>query len=59
MQAEFVEGVARYLAGISGAERRRLLEEIKADPTTDKLKRFWTLKQRSNQDLPDKDDQGH
>jgi len=44
MQAEFVDGVGRYLAHINSAERRRLLEEMKEAPSTDKLKRFWTLK---------------
>lgn len=59
MQAEFVEGVARYIAGANSALRRRLLAEIKEEPSTEKLKRFWALKQQSHEDLADNDDQGN
>lgn len=59
MQAEFVEGVARYIAGANSALRRRLLAEIKEEPSTEKLKRFWALKQQSHEDQADNDDQGN
>ncbi|MCZ6643045.1 MAG: DNA primase [Gammaproteobacteria bacterium] len=50
MQAEFVDGVTRYVARTNSAERRRLLEEMKEEPSTDKLKRFWKLKKADAKD---------
>ncbi|MCZ6619170.1 MAG: DNA primase [Gammaproteobacteria bacterium] len=58
MTAEFVEGVARYVAGANSARRRRLLAEIREQPSTEKLKRFWKLKQLSNKNQGRGDDRG-
>jgi DNA primase len=50
MAAEFAEGVARYLEQRSRADRRRLLAEMKQDPSEEKFRRFWSLKQGRKDD---------
>ena len=42
--AEFLEGVKRLIAAAHRYERKRLREEMRAHPSTDKLARFWSLK---------------
>ena len=45
MAAEFVDGIARYTEQRSRADRRRLLDEMKQDPSEEKFREFWLLKQ--------------
>jgi DNA primase len=46
--ADFVDGVRRYLEQRGRANRRELLAELKRDPSEEKLRRFWSLKQGGN-----------
>ncbi|MCZ6709507.1 MAG: toprim domain-containing protein, partial [Gammaproteobacteria bacterium] len=48
MAAEFVDGVASHLDQARRAQRRRLLAEMKDDPSDEKFRRFWTLKRGQN-----------
>ena len=45
--AEFADGVARFIAAARRQERRRLVDEMREDPSREKLSRFWSLKQGS------------
>ena len=45
--AEFADGVARFIAAARRRERRRLVDEMREDPSWEKLSRFWSLKQGS------------
>jgi DNA primase len=45
MVAEFSDGVDRHLEQRERADRRRLLADMKQDPTDEKFRRFWSLKQ--------------
>ena len=46
MTMEFAEGLVRHVALAAKAERRRLLAELKEDPSQEKLREFWSLRQR-------------
>ncbi|MFP6817183.1 MAG: DNA primase [Pseudomonadales bacterium] len=50
MAAEFADGVASHLGQARRAQRRRLLAEMKEDPSDEKFRRFWTLKRGQNDD---------
>ena len=43
--AEFSEGVVRLLAAGRRHDRKRLVAEMREDPSPEKLARFWSLKQ--------------
>jgi DNA primase len=45
MAAEFADGVGRLLAQRRRADRRALLAEVKQDPSDEKFRQFWSLKQ--------------
>jgi hypothetical protein len=44
VQAEFADGVSRYLALRSQADRRRLLAEVRQDPSREKFQAFWSAR---------------
>ena len=48
--AEFVDGVKRLIAAARRYERKRLVEEMRADPSADKLARLVSLKQGGGAD---------
>jgi len=43
--AEFTDGVRRLLEQRRRNHRRELLDEMKRDPSDEKFRRFWSLKQ--------------
>ena len=45
--AEFADGVARLIAAARRQDRRLLVDEMREDPSREKLTRFWSLKQGS------------
>lgn len=45
--AEFVDGVARLIASARRQDRRRLVDEMREEPSREKLTRFLSLKQGS------------
>ena len=45
--AEFADGVARFITAARRQDRRRLVDEMREDPSREKLSRFWSLKQGS------------
>ena len=47
IEAEFTDGAARLIASQDQQNRRRLLNEMREDPSADKLAAFWTLKSGS------------
>ncbi len=49
-RAEFTDGAARLLAARDQQNRRRLLNEMRENPSADKLVEFWTLKRGSTGD---------
>mgnify|MGYP001814712732 CR=1 FL=1 len=44
MQAEFTDGVDRYLQLSSRADRQKLLAEMRKEPSREKFEAFWTAK---------------
>ena len=43
--AEFTDGVARLIAAARRLDRRRLVDEMREDPSLEKLERFWRQNQ--------------
>ena len=50
IRAEFTDGAARLIASQDQLDRRRLLNEMRENPSADKLVEFWTLKRGSKGD---------
>ncbi len=50
--AEFSDGVARLVAAAHRHERKRLVNEMREDPSREKLARFWSLEQGARTGSP-------
>jgi DNA primase len=49
MQAEFSEGVDRYLELARRADRRRVLDELRQERSTEKFLEYWSLKRGASE----------
>ena len=50
--AEFANGVDRLIAAARRHDRKRLVDEMREDPSQEKLARFWSLKQGTGAESP-------
>jgi DNA primase len=59
MATEFTEGLERHVALAAQAKRRQLLAELREDPSQEKLREFWSLRQHQHRHpRPGKDSAG-
>ncbi len=48
LEAEFLEGITRFVSKRDSSERRTLLDNLKEDPTSENLRIYWAKKKGVN-----------